>query len=82
LNFTALDSRLMTICLTMRRSAMSWIDGSISDSRTRFFSAARAATIRMVSDRIGSSSIISGSRLARPASIFDMSRMSLMTSSK
>ena len=29
-NFTAFDSRLRTICLIMRRSARSWIDGAIS----------------------------------------------------
>ena len=81
-NFTALASRLSTICLSARRSALSRIPAEISTSSSKRLASARVDTTRMVSARIASRSTSSRSSRALPASILDMSRMSLITSSR
>ena len=81
-NLTALDSRLSAICLSARRSARRRMPDAILEVTLSFFSCARVVTTRSASDSSRSSSTFSRSSLSRPASIFDMSRMSLMTSSR
>ena len=82
-NLTALDRRLSTICLSRRWSAwsrMPWRD--VGGERRARLSSARAETTRMASLRKRPSRTSCRSSRMRPASIFDMSRMSLMTSSR
>ena len=81
-NFTALDSRLMAICLIARRSANSDMFSEISVSTVIDFLAACSEIDphRLADQR--PSSISSRSMLNWPASIFDMSSMSLMTPSR
>src|SRR5258708_1798234 len=81
-DFTALESRLTTICLTARRSATTEMVPAISASITRFLSSARPDTTRSDSASVLDRSSASRSSFIRPASIFDMSRMSLITSSR
>ena len=81
-NFTALDSRLMTICLIARRSANSDMFSEMSVSTVIDFLAACSETTRTVSLIRRARSISSRSMLNWPASIFDMSSMSLMTPSR
>ena len=81
-NFTALDRRLSAICLSARRSARSWKSGDLRAVNCSCLSCARAADdAHGVVEQRSSSSSSRSSRM-RPASIFDMSRMSLMTSSR
>ncbi|OJW66184.1 MAG: hypothetical protein BGO65_03865 [Afipia sp. 64-13] len=81
-NFTALESRLTAICFIARRSAITGMSPSMSASSMRFLSSARPETTRSDSVRVSARSSGSGSSFIRPASIFDMSRMSLITSSR
>ena len=81
-NFTALESRLMAICLIARRSAIERHRSAILVSTLIDFCAACSDTTRTVSRISGQRSISSRSIENWPASIFDMSRMSLMTPSR
>ena len=82
-NFTALDKRLIRICLNARLSATS--SGRSSPERTtrsrppsRALSARRSQQLRITGAGANGSGVISKS----PVSIFDMSRMPLTTESK
>ena len=81
--------------VTLRKLALDLLEGAAKARQRRFRDAnarirngdadpaaarPRADTTRMASLRKGSRSICSGSSRMRPASIFDMSRTSLMTS--
>ena len=83
-NFTALDSRLSTICLSS--AAVGAAGGCPARCRAvsvELLVVGARRTPRAWRRRgSGSSSTCSGSSRMRPASIFDMSRMSLMTSSR
>ena len=81
-NFTALESRFSTICLSRRWSATRRMPWPIRAVSLSCLSSARPDTTRIASLRNGSSSTCSGSSRIRPASILDMSRTSLITSSR
>ncbi len=81
-NFTAFDSKLTMICLMARRSATTGMLPSMSVSSTRFLASARPDTTRSESANVFDRSSVSMSSFIRPASIFDISRMSLITSNR
>ncbi len=81
-NFTALDSRFRSTCFIARRSASMLSPGSMSRSIGIFFPSAGIEVSRTASSTSGARSMLSRSISSWPASIFDMSRMSLITPSR